>query len=101
MRERSIIDTPVTVNEDDQLITLSTCTYEFENFRTAVIARKVRPGEDSTVDVDSASANSDMLWPDVYYRTYGGTKPEDKSFAQAYENGEISWYDGDLFSNEA
>ena len=101
VRERSIIDTPVTVNEDDQLITLSTCTYEFENFRTAVIARKVRPGEDSTVDVDSASANSDMLWPDVYYRTYGGTKPEDKSFAQAYENGEISWYDGDLFSNEA
>lgn len=100
LRERSIIDTPVTVNEDDQLITLSTCTYEFENFRTAVIARKVRPGEDSSVDVDSASLNSDMLWPDIYYRTYGGTKPEDKSFSQAYEDGDISWYDGDLFSNE-
>lgn len=101
VRERSIIDTDVAVNEDDQLITLSTCTYEFENFRTAVIARRVRPGEDSTVNVDNASVNTDMVWPDVYYWTYGGTKPEDKSFAEAYADGEISWYDGDLYSSES
>lgn len=98
IRQRSIIDTDVTVNENDQLLTLSTCTYEFENFRTAVIARRVRPGEDSTVNVDNASVNTDMVWPDVYYWTYGGTKPEDKGFAQAYADGDISWYDGDLYS---
>ena len=101
VRERSIIDTDVTVNEDDQLITLSTCTYEFENFRTAVIARRVRPDEDPTVNVDNASVNTDMVWPDVYYWTYGGTKPEDKSFSEAYADGEISWYDGDLYSSES
>ena len=39
-----------------------------------------------------------MVWPDVYYWTYGGTKPEDKSFSEAYADGEISWYDGDLYS---
>ena len=101
VRERSIIDTDVTVNEDDQLITLSTCTYEFENFRTAVIARRVRPDENPTVNVDNASVNTDMVWPDVYYWTYGGTKPEDKSFSEAYADGEISWYDGDLYSSES
>ena len=101
VRERSIIDTDVTVNEDDQLITLSTCTYEFENFRTAVIARRVRPDEDPTVNVDNASVNTDMVWPDVYYWTYGGTKPDDKSFSEAYADGEISWYDGDLYSSES
>lgn len=98
VRERSIIDTDVTVNENDQLITLSTCTYEFENFRTAVIARRVRPGESSSVNVSNASVNTDMVWPDVYYWTYGGTKPQLTSFSQAYANGEISWYDGDLYS---
>lgn len=97
VRERSIIDTDVDVNENDQLITLSTCTYEFENFRTAVIARRVRPGEDSSVNVDNASVNTDMVWPDVYYWTFGGTKPELKTFAQAYADGDISWYDGELF----
>lgn len=100
VRERSIIDTDVTVNENDQLITLSTCTYEFENFRTAVIARRVRPGEDSTVNVDNASVNTDMVWPDVYYWTYGGTKPQEKSFAEAYADGDIDWYDGELYGAE-
>lgn len=97
VRERSIINTDVDVNENDQLLTLSTCTYEFENFRTAVIARRVRPGEDSSVNVYNASVNTDMIWPDVYYWTYGGTKPESKTFAEAYSNGEISWYDGQLY----
>lgn len=94
IRERSLFDIPVDVNEKDQLLTLSTCSYEFSEFRTVVVARKVRDGESSKVDVKKASINSDALWPDVYYNTYGGSKPKVTSFSKAYKAGQIDWYDG-------
>ena len=96
VRERSIIDTGVTVNEDDQLITLSTCSYEFDDFRTVVVARKVRPGEDAQVDTSGAAYNPNPLYPDIWYETYGGTAPELTSFEEALAAGQISWYDGAL-----
>ncbi len=95
VRERSLFDIPVTVNEDDQLITLSTCSYEFDEFRTVVVARKVRPNEEPTVNVDEATVNNNALWPDVYYETYGYNKPEVVTFSNALENGDIDWYDGE------
>ena len=94
VRERSMIDTPVTVNEDDQLLTLSTCSYEYSEFRTVVVARKVRAGEDTSVDVDKASLNADPLWPDVYYGGNTSAKPMVTTFSQAYKDGSITWYDG-------
>lgn len=94
IRERSLFDIPVDVNENDQLLTLSTCSYEFKEFRTIVVARKVRKGESSKVDVNKASINSDALWPDVYYNTYGGSKPKVTSFSKAYKAGQVGWYDG-------
>lgn len=95
IRERSLIDCPVDVNEDDQLLSLSTCSYEFSEFRTIVVARKCRPGESSDIDLDKAKLNSDALWPDVYYQSNGGTKPKVTSFSKAYKAGEIDWYDGE------
>ena len=92
VRERSLIDMPVDVNEDDQLITLSTCSYEFNEFRTVVVARKVRPGEDASVNVSQAAKNPDPLMPDVWYNTYGGSKPQVTTFEEALENGQIDWY---------
>ena len=92
VRERSLIDMPVDVNEDDQLITLSTCSYEFDEFRTVVVARKVRPGEDASVNVSQAAKNPDPLMPDVWYNTYGGSKPQVTTFEEALENGQINWY---------
>lgn len=91
---RSILDTGVTVNETDQLLVLSTCSYEFENFRTVVVARKVRENESTAVDTTQASYRSAPLYPDCWYEN-GGTKPEYPStFAQAKAQGEVSWYDG-------
>lgn len=98
VRIRSMINCPVNVNEDDTLITLSTCSYEFSEFRTVVVARKVRDGESTTVDVDQASLNDNAVWPDVYYSRYGGTRPEVTTFQTAYNDGKISWYDGDVKS---
>ena len=94
IRERSIIDTPVTANENDTLVTLSTCTYDFSQFRFVVVARKVRDGESSKVDTKGAKENPDTLYPDIWYNTYGGQKPDVGTFQEAYNKNKITWYDG-------
>lgn len=95
VRVRSLFNCPVDVNEDDELITLSTCSYEFTNFRTVVVARRVRVGESAKVDVKRASLNKNAVWPNVYYSAYGGTRPTVTDFCTAYEKGQIDWYNGD------
>lgn len=94
MRVRSFFDIPVTCNEDDEIITLSTCCYEFYQWRLVVVARKVRDGEDPNVDTALAKRNPSPLFPDVYYQRYGGTRPETETFKSASEKGEVDWYDG-------
>lgn len=91
VRIRSMFNVPVTVNEDDQILTLSTCSYEYTNFRTVVVARKVRDGEDPTVDVKLASVNHDPFLPEV---CYDGKRPDPGTFKSAYKSGQINWYDG-------
>ena len=101
VRVRSLFNCPVDVNEDDELITLSTCSYEFTNFRTVIVARKVRAGESTKVDVTKASLNKNAVWPQVYYSSYGGTRPTVTDFDTAYKKGQITWYDGDYsFKNQ-
>ena len=94
LRIRSMFDIPVTCNEGDQIITLSTCCYEFYEWRCVVVARKVRPGEDESVDVNLASLNPSPLFPDVYYERYGGERPDPLTFKTANSKSAISWYDG-------
>lgn len=93
-RVRSFFNIPVTCNENDPIITLSTCCYEFYQWRLVVVARKVRPGEDTNVDVSLASRNEAPLFPDVYYQRYGGTRPEPLTFKTANGKGLVDWYDG-------
>lgn len=93
--ERSLIDTGVTVNEDDQLLTLSTCSYEFPSFRTVIVARRVRRGEKSEVDTSLAAYNNDAVWPQCYYARNGGTRKELTDFGTACRAGQTPWYDGD------
>ncbi|MFI3325070.1 MAG: class B sortase [Clostridia bacterium] len=55
--ELSVIDTGVDVNVDDYFLTLSTCSSDPSNYRTVVVARKVRDGEDPSVDTSLAVYN--------------------------------------------
>ncbi len=90
---RSLIDTGVDVNEDDRLITLSTCSYEFENFRTVVVARKVRDGEESGVDTSKAFLRDDVVYPEIWYNNTDDEDPNfPETFAEAYEQGITDWW---------
>lgn len=97
VRERSLIDTSVKINEDDQIMLMSTCSYEYDNFRTVVYARRVRDGENSNIDTSTAKLNSNPLMPDIYYTNHNATKPVLNDFKTSLANGSISWYDGNKF----
>ena len=58
-KSRSIYDIPVDVQIGDNLLTLSTCYYEKEDQRLVIVARRVRDGESSEVDVNAATKNPD------------------------------------------
>lgn len=89
---RSLIDIPVDINEDDRIVTLSTCSYEFEDFRTVLVARKIRTGESESVNTANAIKSPNPLMPEVFYRRNGGTPPKYSNFSDAQKSGEINWY---------
>ncbi|MBQ2824553.1 MAG: class B sortase [Oscillospiraceae bacterium] len=66
---RSQIITSVDVKHGDKFLTLSTCSNEFEPSRFVVVARRVRKGEDESVDVSGAYLNPNAKTPewDVIY----------------------------------
>ncbi len=81
IKVRSYLDVKVPINEKDRLLTLSTCSYETDNMRTIVVARKVRDGEDISKYVKSVKRSSPQ---GVVYT----------DFASEYAEGNLKWYDG-------
>lgn len=94
IKERSLFDVPVPINEDDQIITLSTCSREYTDFRTVVVARKIRPGESVKQYIDAATLNPDPLWPEVHYRHTSAVAPELTTFKTELSKKNVPWYDG-------
>lgn len=92
LKIRSLIDIPVDIGRNDRLITLSTCSYELTDFRTVVVARKVREGESSVVDVEKAKMNENPLMPTGYYSRYGGKAPVVNGFEKDLADGKLAWY---------
>ena len=63
IRNHSVIDTEaaIAVTTDDELLTLSTCSYEHSDYRTVIVARKVRANE--TIDVSGVTWATDPIMP--------------------------------------
>ncbi|MEE0929216.1 MAG: competence/damage-inducible protein A [Acutalibacteraceae bacterium] len=66
-KERSLIDTGITVTPDDNIITLSTCCYDFDNARFVVMAKSIN--EEDTVA--SATLNKNVRYPQAWYDKNG------------------------------
>ncbi|MEG0615802.1 MAG: class B sortase, partial [Oscillospiraceae bacterium] len=67
--ERSRIKTDIDTKFGDKFVTLSTCSREFEDSRLVVIGRKVRPGENPTVNLEKVDHNEDAIeldWDTIY-----------------------------------
>ena len=67
VKERSLYDTGIDILPSDKILTLSTCTHDFDNARFVVIARLVRPGETEDVNTAVATVNERPRYPQAYY----------------------------------
>ena len=85
LAQRSLYDTGVDVLETDKLLTLSTCSHEFDDARFVVVARLVRPGESAEVNTDNAVVNSSPRYPQAYY--------DKKKLTNPYKDAQ-KWYVG-------
>lgn len=66
--KRKLYETGVDILPTDKLLTLCTCTYEFDDARLVVVARMVREGESVKVDTSKAKYKSTAVkYPDCYY----------------------------------
>ena len=75
--DRSDIFTDVDLKYGDDIMTLSTCYWPYENsgntVRLAIFARKIRDGESSNVNVDNVQVNTYVKrWQWVYDQISGG-----------------------------
>ena len=75
--DRSDIFTDVDLKYGDDILTLSTCYWPYENsgntVRLAIFARKIRDGESSNVNVDNVQVNTYVKrWQWVYDKISGG-----------------------------
>lgn len=65
--KRKLYSTGVDINENDKIITLSTCCYDFEDARLVVVGRLLRNGENETTDTSLAVKNDNPKFPQAYY----------------------------------
>lgn len=77
---RSYFKTNVDVKNGDKLVTLSTCDTELDSsvgtpYRMVLVARKVRVGEDTAVDVSKATKNTEMVMPADWVAKKGKANP--------------------------
>ena len=75
LKQRRLYDTGVDVNENDKLITLSTCTYEFNDARLVVVGRELRPGEKTDIDTSKIKLNNNPRMPQGWYSRKGTSNP--------------------------
>lgn len=75
-KQRSLIDTYVDVKPYDEVITLSTCCYDYADARLVLVGRLVREGESPEVDVESAELNKDVIFSKNFYKRKGWSIPK-------------------------
>ena len=67
VKSKSIINTDISVQTDDKIITLVTTSNEFEGARLVVMGRLVRENESAEVDVNSVTLNASPEYPQAWY----------------------------------
>lgn len=97
INKRTLYYTGVDVNENDKILTLSTCTREVDtrsyraDCRIVILARMVRDGESEQVNTSAAYENENPKYPQIWYDL--------KNIENPYKNDEF-WYPYDTMSTQ-
>ncbi|MEI6577905.1 MAG: class B sortase [Eubacteriales bacterium] len=73
--QRKLYTTGVDLLPTDKILTLSTCTYDFDNARLVVVARMLRVGESEDVNTSAAVLNANPRYPQAWYSAKGQSNP--------------------------
>ena len=73
--KRKLYSTGVDILPTDNILTLSTCCYDFDEARFVVVAREQREGESATPDTSNVVKNDNPRYPQAWYKAYGKTNP--------------------------
>lgn len=65
--KRKLYTTGVDINENDKILTLSTCCYDFNEASLVVVGRLLREGESPAVDTSLVQENPNPKFPQAYY----------------------------------
>lgn len=77
--DRSVINTGVDVDSEDEIVTLITCSNDFSNARLVVMARKLRKNESAIVDTSNCTVNANPRHPQKWYDHRGMKNPFKKN----------------------
>lgn len=65
--KRKFYSTGVDINENDKILTLSTCCYDFDGARLVVVARLLREGESVNTSSYVVTENVNPKYPQIWY----------------------------------
>lgn len=65
--KRKLYTTGVDINENDKILTLQACVYDFDGAMMVVVAREKREGESISVDTSKAFKNPNPKYPQKWY----------------------------------
>ena len=78
VKHRRLYETGVSLEPTDQIITLSTCIYDYGksvDTRLVVVGRLLHEGESESIDASLVKDNPDYRRPQVWYNSKGLTNP--------------------------
>lgn len=73
--KRKLYSTGVDINENDKILTLQACVYDFDGAMIVVVARERRPGESKNIDTSKAVYNPNPKYPQKWYDINKKTNP--------------------------
>ncbi len=73
--KRKLYTTGVDINENDKILTLQACVYDFDGAMIIVVAREKREGESISVDTSKAYYNPNPKYPQAWYDANKKTNP--------------------------
>ncbi len=101
-KERSLVNTGVEIQPDDEILTLSTCCYDFDNARFVVMAKKLSVDE-SHPDLSGAKLNPNVRYPQAWYDKKGleGYKKAENENSSSSTSDESSSTDSSISTSES
>lgn len=73
--KRKLYTTGVDINENDKILTLQACVYDFDGAMIVVVAREKREGESISVNTSKAYYNPNPKYPQKWYDVNKKTNP--------------------------